>query len=792
MPHLRHRFRGTTIAGTPGNIVPIHESIAMNDIGRYRIHVRGTVQGVGFRPFVYRTACELGLTGWVSNTRRGVEIEVQGSDNARDRLVAALRENSPPLARVESVDVQQAAPVGPSAASGFTIVDDDSETDGDVAPVAPDAVVCADCLRELLDPADRRYRYPFITCTHCGPRFTIVESVPYDRPSTTMAGFPMCDQCRAEYEEPADRRFHAQPIACPDCGPRVRLADVSGATLPVEDPIAAAVERLAAGDILAVKGLGGYHFACDARNADACELLRSRKSREVKPFAVMVRDLDVARSVAAIDEAAAALLTSTAAPVVIVPMKPESGLAPGIAPGRHTVGLMLPYTPLHHLLFADGACDALVMTSGNLSEEPIAFEDDDAFARLGSIADAFLTHDRPIRTRTDDSVVMATGDLTTTIRRSRGYAPAAITLPEPLTGPVLACGGHLKHTFCIGTSDRARLSHHIGDLENESTWRSLLDGVEHFTRLFDIEPEIAAHDLHPDYLSTRYAESLGIPTDAVQHHHAHIVSCLTENRVEEPVVGIAFDGTGYGDDGSLWGGEWLVADSARYRRVAHLRPLRLPGGERAIREPWRLGAAMLDSVYGDEWRGWSLPIEDAVVDETWSLLRSVMEASVATPESTAVGRLYDAVAAVTGVRGVNMYEAQGAIEFEQLVDRAARGAYEFSVDESTRLPTLDWEPALRDIVRDIRRGVDVPVIAARFHRGLARGVAGLSPRVAESAGLASCALSGGVFQNAILTSELVALLEQAGLTVCRHRDVPPNDGGISLGQLVVADRNRPE
>ena len=568
---------------------------------RRAIRVEGVVQGVGFRPFVYTLATGLGLTGLVGNDLDGVFVEIEGPAAAVGEFLLLLERNAPPLARIERVTTRA---ITPTRSASFDIAASDSSGPRRTL-VAADTATCADCLRELSDPADRRFGYPFINCTNCGPRFTIVRDVPYDRPLTTMATFAMCEPCAAEYHDPADRRFHAQPTCCPACGPRLALrhpaggdlpgSDLAGGDLAGGDPLAEAAGLLRQGRILAVKGLGGYHLAVDAACQEAVARLRARKHREDKPFAVMVADLASARRLVEVDTAAADLLTSQARPIVLLPRRPEAAVAAATAPGNRQLGIMLPYTPLHHLLLA-AAARPMVLTSGNVSEEPIAYRDDEALARLGGIADAFLTHDRAIHIRTDDSVARTFRGRPMLLRRSRGYAPEPVTVDSGFPRPVLACGAELKNTFCLAKGRHAFVSHHIGDLENAETLRSFTEGIEHFRRLFDIDPQVVAHDLHPEYLSTKYAVELdGVDLQGVQHHHAHIASCLADNGVDGPVIGVAFDGTGYGTDGTIWGGEFLLADRAGFERAGHLVPVPMPGGSAAIRQPWRMTAAYLDT-----------------------------------------------------------------------------------------------------------------------------------------------------------------------------------------------------
>ena len=736
-----------------------------------RVRVRGTVQGVGYRPFAYALAAELGVAGFVGNDPAGVFAEAEGPVAAVAAFVAGLRDRAPVLAVVEDVT---SVPLPPVGRSGFVIVP--SAPDGPrLSPVSADAATCADCLADLWDPADRRYRYPFVNCTNCGPRFTVVTGVPYDRPLTTMAGFRMCADCAREYADPADRRFHAQPVCCPDCGPALSLVDGAGRPLP-GDPVAAAADVLSGGGILAVKGLGGYHLAVDAAAEPAVAALRERKHREERPLAVMASDLATAGRLVELDPTAVDLLTGRRRPIVLLPRRPDAPLAPSIAPGNRDVGLMLPYTPLHHLLAA-ALGRPFVLTSGNVSDEPIAYADDDAATRLAGIADAVLRHDRTIHTRVDDSVVRVTRGKATPIRRSRGYAPEPLSVPWPARRPVLGCGAELKSTFCLLRDRHAVLSQHIGDLENWETYRSYVEGIEHYRRLFDVEPALVAHDLHPDYLSTAYAleqfEQNGVEAVGVQHHHAHIASCLADNGATGPVIGLALDGTGFGPDGTLWGGEVLIADLTGFRRAGHLAAVPLPGGTAAIREPWRMAAAYLGSDVDG-----ALPVRQRHA-EHWPAVVSLGARAVLT---SSAGRLFDAVAAVAGVRDRISYEGQAAIELEQRVDPAEPGGYEASVVEGV----LSGADLVRAAAADVLRGVPAGVVAARFHRGLADGLVALVEQARDGSGLSTVALSGGVVQNVVLLTLLTDRLAARGCTVLTHSRVPPNDAGISFGQAVVA------
>jgi hydrogenase maturation protein HypF len=718
---------------------------------RTSVRVEGVVQGVGFRPFVYSLATRLGLAGWVGNDVDGVFAEVEGSaDSVRKFLVLVERE-APPLARVERVTAQAMAPNG---AGGFSIAPSDP-SGRRRALVAADSATCADCLTELADLGDRRFGYPFINCTNCGPRFTIVRDVPYDRPLTTMAGFAMCADCAAEYHDPADRRFHAQPVCCPACGPRLRLLDAAGDTL-AGDALAGAVSALREGRVLAVKGLGGYHMAAD---------------------------LAAARELCEMDEVAAGLLASARRPVVLLPRRPGAPVADAVAPGNRQLGIMLPYTPLHHLLLRDFA-RPIVLTSGNVSDEPIAYLDAGALHRLGGIADAFLTNDRPIHIRTDDSVVRPLRGREMVLRRSRGYAPEPLTLRGRFPRPVLACGAELKSTFCLGTGNRAILSHHIGDLENYETLRSFTEGIEHFKRLFDVTPEVVAHDLHPEYLSTKYALELDdVELVGVQHHHAHIASCLADNEEEGPVIGVAFDGTGFGSDGTLWGGEFLLADLAQSERAGHLAGVPMPGGGAAIRQPWRMAAAYLDAAYPN-----GLPDALAVAarnPRAWPDVLVMARRGVNAPVTSSAGRLFDAVAALLGVRDAINYEGQAAVELEQLADPAEQGAYPAAITGGNPLRVAGAD-LVRAAAEDLLTGVPPRVIAARLHNGVAAMISRACLLLRERSGLGTVALSGGVFQNLLLLNGVVQLLEHDGFRVLVHARVPPNDGGISLGQAAVA------
>jgi hydrogenase maturation protein HypF len=775
---------------------------------RVRIRVEGTVQGVGFRPFVYRLANELGLSGHVCNDARGVLVEAEGDGAAIERLLDALAGSPPPLAVVERVAAEELAPVGDR---GFQIVASGRGDEPD-ALVSPDTATCEACLAELFDPADRRHRYPFVNCTDCGPRLTIVTGVPYDRPLTTMAGFEMCQACRREYEDPRDRRFHAQPNACPACGPRVRLL---GADPSTPEPIVAAAAALLAGRIVAVKGIGGYHLACRADDEAAVARLRARKQRDDKPFALMVRDLAAASRLVTLGEAERALLTGPERPIVIARRVAGADVAASVAPGRPDLGVMLAYSPLHHLLLADTGVP-LVMTSGNLSDEPIAYQDEDAVERLSGIADLFLIGERPIHTRVDDSVLRSTRRGPLMLRRSRGHVPRPLPLDPPAARPVLACGAELKSTFCVARGARAWVGHHIGDLGDYETLRSFTEGVAAFERLFAVRPEVVAHDLHPDMLSTRFAlERDGVEHVPVQHHHAHLAACLAEHGEAGPAVGAIFDGFGLGTDGTAWGGELLVGDLRGFERAGWLWPVALPGGDRAAREPWRMACAWLVAAGDEDPPPIPAALTDRVDPSRWQAVAGMARTGTAAPPTTSAGRLFDAVAALCGLRSEVTYEGQAAAELEAACDPAERGHYPLPVaagaDASARalaaapdphaaaralaaapdphaaaVAVLDARPLVAAVAADVAAGAAVGAVATRFHNSLAAATAEAVTGIAGERGLGTAVLSGGVFQNRVLLEGVADRLDRAGLRVLIPLRLPPNDGGISYGQAAVA------
>jgi hydrogenase maturation protein HypF len=782
------------------------KSVTGSTIQRRRIIIQGIVQGVGFRPFVYGQALRRGLVGFVLNDSLGVTIEIEGTSEALEGFQSALREEAPPLARIDSLVAEL---VSPCYETTFTIAHSQRGAERQ-ALISPDTATCDDCLRELFDPADRRYHYPFINCTNCGPRFTIVQDVPYDRDKTTMRVFTMCPACQAEYDDPLNRRFHAQPNACPVCGPQVHLLNwAEGKTnqalaLPGADPIATAAQQLAAGAILAIKGLGGYHLACDALNDETVRRLRQRKHREAKPFALMVPDLETVRRLCQVNDAEAALLQSRRRPIMLLSPRPDCPVAPGVAPAYNTLGIMLPYTPLHHLLlraFAKtiepGRPSVLVMTSGNLSDEPIAYKDDSARQRLASIAEGMLAYNRDIHMRCDDPVMRITAGGEQFFRRSRGYVPEPISMSFDFPVPLLACGGHLKNTFCLGKGRQAFVSHHIGDLENLETLIAFREGIEHFQRLFDIYPVAVAYDLHPEYLATKYALDMHMPQKiGVQHHHAHIASVLAEHGLQGPVIGVAADGTGYGTDGAVWGCEIMAADLMGFKRLAHLAYVPLPGGEQAVRQPWRMAAVYLSQTYGDAFLELDIPFVHKLDRSKWHTLTQMIARGINSLPTSSLGRLFDAVASLVGLRNEVLYEGQAAIELEMLAAQTEcplhPESYPFIIKNhrpaqgQTQRLLLTVEPMIQAIVRDIQQQVPLPQVAAHFHYSIAGLLATACLEVRKQTGLNVVALSGGVFQNRLLLEQLVTRLEKMAFQVYVNRRVPPNDGGISLGQIAVA------
>ena len=748
------------------------------------IHINGIVQGVGFRPFIYNLALAHGLTGWVRNSSSGVDIEVTGSNREVEKFIEAIPISAPVLAQVDSLETREIPII---EFDGFNIVASEDQQN-DFIPVSPDVAICQQCHEELFDPGDRRFRYPFINCTNCGPRFSIIKEIPYDRPLTTMAEFKMCPDCQTEYENPQDRRFHAQPVACPDCGPQVWFEGQPGVVhSEKETAIQAARRYLADGKILAIKGLGGFHLACDATNPSAVAALRSRKHRQAKPFALMAYDLDTIRNYVRITPAAEHLLLSPQAPIVLLPEKPHTNLAENVAPGQANLGFMLPYTPLHLLLLEpqDGYPKVLVMTSGNLAEEPIIREDEQARSKLSGIADGYLLHNRPIHMRIDDSVYTFIDEKPYPIRRARGYAPNPIRLPLPAP-QILAVGPQMKNTFCLTREKYAFLSHHIGEMDNWETYEDFQKAIRHYESLFRIKPEAIAYDLHPDYQSTRYAleraQAERLPAFPVQHHHAHLAAGMIENGLipDEPAAGLIFDGTGFGSDGTIWGGEVLVGNCEDYTRPYHLKPVPLPGGDIAIQKPARMALSTLWS-YGLDWSEDLLPLQ-ALSSEERQALRNQLAKGINAPLTTSMGRLFDAVSALLGVRQTVSYEAQGAIELETLAAGPETGYYPWQIDRQE----INLKPMLEMLLADLARNISTPVIAARFHNTIAELALDLAQRIRSEMGIHQIVLSGGVWQNQILLKKTINLFNTHGIKPLLHRQTPPNDGCVAFGQAMIA------
>jgi len=746
-----------------------------------KIRVQGIVQGVGFRPFVYQLATSLYLAGQVSNTASGVTIRLEGAPEGLLAFERRLSAESPPLSQITQIDVET---IQPNGCQEFSIVH--SEKGAQRATlISPDVSICEDCRHELFDRQDRRFRYPFINCTNCGPRYTIIDDIPYDRPKTSMRHFKMCPECQSEYDDPGNRRFHAQPNACRICGPRVRLFDRAQNEIEATDPIEIAVSYLQAGKVLAIKGLGGFHLVVDAQNQTAVATLRQRKRREEKPLAVMSAKLEIIRRYANVAEEEASLLQSIQRPIVLLQKNRDYSLAKGVSPNNRTIGVMLPYTPLHYLLM-DASFTALVMTSANLSEEPIAIDNADAFERLADIADFFLVHDRDIYLRSDDSVVRFVHQRPRFLRRSRGYVPVPVFLKHRVR-PILACGAALKNTICLTRGSEVFLSQHIGDLENLATHDFFALTIAHLERILSIKPEIVAYDMHPDYLSTRYAQSLDhLEQIAVQHHHAHIVSCMAENQVSEPVIGLSFDGTGYGTDGSIWGGEVLLARNDGFERLAHFAPTAMPGGAAAIKEPWRMAISYLHQTYGLDFLRRRLKFLENLDSNQITVTIQMIQKGVNAPQTSSLGRLFDGIAALMNIRGTVAFEGQAAMELETLATDLGEDAYEFAW-LSREACLIDPGPIIQGIVMDLENGLPCAAISGKFHTTLIKLFSALCRVLKKETGISQVALSGGCFQNALLLKGLAQALETIGFQVLTHEKVPANDGGICLGQAVIAD-----
>jgi hydrogenase maturation protein HypF len=755
------------------------------DIQRYIVKVKGIVQGVGFRPFVYRLAESLFLKGYIRNTSDGVFIEVEGAAEDLALFLKRLKSDAPVLASINDISFE----ICPLEGYLSFVIEESQPVKGAVTGISPDISVCGDCRAEFSNPEDYRWHYPFINCTNCGPRFTIIRDIPYDRKNTTMASFAMCPECGRQYGDPYDRRYHAQPLACEVCGPRLKLLDSVG--VPVaegnEASAALAADMISKGKIIAVKGIGGYHLACNAYDIDAVRELRKRKSRDEKPFALMAFDLATVEQYAVLTDADRLLISSNASPILLLPRRPNSPIADQVAPNQTSLGFMLPYTPLHLLLLepAQDYPDVWVMTSGNYSEEPIAYTDDEARLRLNKLADGFLFHNRPIHMRVDDSVARTVRQKPYLLRRGRGYAPESLHLPRPIPS-ILATGAELKNTFCLTRDQHAFLSHHIGDLENYETLQSFETGIAHYEQLFRIHPELIACDLHPDYLATRYAQQRAqathTPLYPIQHHHAHLAACLADNQWDsaEPVIGLTLDGTGMGTDGIIWGGEILLGSYASFQRVFHLRELPLPGADLAIRSPARMALACLWAAQ-IPWED-HLPPTQALCYEERTVLHNQLEHHINTPLTTSMGRLFDAVAGLIGLRSHATYEAQAAIELEAIADPNETGCYPFNIQADL----LDPLPVLLSLLTDWQNGIPIPILAARFHNSVAQALLETCQHIRQQTGISVVALSGGVWQNILLLQKTLALLEDDGFTPLIHQRVPTNDGGLALGQALIA------
>ncbi|HET9492631.1 MAG TPA: carbamoyltransferase HypF [Chloroflexia bacterium] len=754
------------------------------ELRRMRVTVRGAVQGVGFRPFVYRLALDMGLPGWVNNSPQGVFVEVEGRQAQLDEFVRRLEADRPPRSFIQSMEPVVLDPVGYTAFEIRPSVDDGSKS----ALILPDITTCAECIDETFDPSGRRYLYPFTNCTNCGPRFTIIESLPYDRPNTTMKGFPMCEDCRAEYEDPLDRRFHAQPIACPRCGPQLQLWTPGGDTLAHRhNALVGAVMALHEGCIVAVKGLGGFMLLANARREDTIARLRERKHREEKPFAMMYPAVSLVAEHCELSDAEHRLLRSPESPIVLLRRQWAScEIAPNVALNSPYFGVMLPYTPLHHLLMSELGFP-VVATSGNLSDEPICIDEHDALERLAGVADLFLVHNRPIARHADDSVARVLAGREMIVRRARGYAPLPVRLDREAP-PMLAVGAHLKNTAALAVGRDVFVSQHIGDLETAEATNAFVRVVSDLQRLYDARPQVVACDEHPDYLSTHYAESLGLPVRKVQHHAAHVYACMAENGLSGPVLGVSWDGTGYGLDGTVWGGEFLRVDGGRFTRSAHLRTFRLPGGDRAAREPRRSAVGLLYELFGSRLASReALPAAVECSEEELRVWLSMLEKGVNSPVTSSAGRLFDAVSSIAGVRQVSNHEGQAAMELEFAIDGAEVGdSYSFHVlppgGISREAMVVDWGPAVLDMLSDLSAKTPVEVVSARFHNTLAEMIVAVAERVGER----QVALTGGCFQNAYLLERAIERLRDEGFQPYWHQRIPPNDGGIALGQIVGA------
>jgi len=773
---------------------PISEALesAPPDVRRMRVIIRGAVQGVGFRPFIYRLASELNLPGWVSNTASGVFIEVDGLPDVLEKFLLRIGQDRPPRSFIQSLEHSLLDPKG---FTSFEILESDHKGKKSVF-VLPDLATCPDCLAEIFTPGERRYRYPFTNCTNCGPRFSIIETLPYDRPNTSMKMFAMCKECRREYDDPSDRRFHAQPIACPHCGPQLELWNGDGKVIETGDSaLREAASMISAGNIIAMKGLGGFHLVVDGRNEQAVRRLRELKHREEKPFALMIPSLDAIRRECHVSDIEGRLLESPESPIVLLlRYNRESALASSIAPGNPNLGIMLPYTPLHHILLNDLGFP-IVATSGNLSDEPICTDEAEALVRLKGIADSFLVHNRPIVRHVDDSIVRILMGRELVLRRARGYAPLPLSLGNRLQSPVLATGAHLKNTIALGMGSYAFVSQHIGDLETKESAEAFHAVIRDFQNMYEAKPDRVVCDLHPDYLSTTSAEQMGVPITRVQHHYAHVFGCMVENELAPPVLGVSWDGTGYGTDGTVWGGEFLTISKSELERFASLRPFLLPGGDQAVREPRRVAIALLYELHGEKiFEEDDIPTVRSFSPDERRLMKKMLSGRVNTPSTTSAGRLFDAVASLAGIRHRMSFEGQAAMELEFLLreknpdDRYPISLMDMPVSEQEQdngkpRTIVDWKPMIHEIVQEVRRGIDLSLVSLRFHNALVHAIVSVCKR----AGFERVVLTGGCFQNRYLTEATVASLTREGFKPYGHQRIPPNDGGIAFGQIAALD-----
>jgi hydrogenase maturation protein HypF len=765
-----------------------------NNIARIRIDVNGVVQGVGFRPFVYRLAHRYKLSGWVQNTSGNVAIEVQGYQSDLDGFTIALQSEAPPVSRIQGISTKT---IPLTDESGFKIIESKAR-EGAYQPLSADIATCNECLKEIFDPADRRHLYPFTNCTNCGPRFTIIRDIPYDRPLTTMNKFKMCAKCQAEYDDPLNRRFHAQPNACPDCGPSLKLTDNSGNPVDCQDMLKRAAQLLIEGNIIAVKGLGGFQLACDATDYDTVKTLRERKKRPGKPFALMMCCLEQIEKYCLVSPEEAQLLRSPQAPIVLLKKRVDNTeIALNIAENNKYLGVMLPPTPLHHILLRY-ISKPLVMTSGNLSEEPICRDNDEAIERLKGIADYFILHDRDVYSRYDDSVYLLEKGEARALRRARGYAPSPVMLPFK-TQQILACGAEEKNTFCLTRDNHAFLSQHIGDMDNAETLEHFENTIALYKHLFRIKPEVIAYDLHPEYRATKYALQYAAENDlktvGVQHHHAHIAACMAENNIQSEVIGVSFDGTGYGADGNLWGGEFLLCDYSGFNRIAHLEYIPMPGGAAAIHKPYRMALGYIYTLLGTETPFDKLPILSSITQAELDTIKKQLDLKLNCPLTSSAGRLFDAVSAICGICGEAAYEAQAAIELEMAApddinEIIGQGIYPFAIDDEDGVSVIRLQKLIKCIIQDVYKNIPISKIAAGFHGTMAEMITETCKSISKKTKIKTVALSGGVFQNRLLLNLAIDRLEREGFTVLAHKAVPCNDGGLALGQAVIAHFNR--